>query len=285
MIMARRFDGKIVIVTGAAKGIGQAAAHAFAAEGASLVLVDLDAAELAVCEGALKDLGARVRTVTGDCAEEATVRAYVAAAEAFGQIDAFFCNAGIRGRISSITSYDAAAFNEILRANLRSVFLGLRLCLPVMVAQGHGSVVVTSSNSALTGLASMPGYVATKTGALGLVRAAACDVASHGVRVNALLPGATTTPMLNDLFSLSSPGDPQASAARYASTMPTGRLITPEEQAAMVLHLCSDQARAVTGAYFLVDAGRTISASTTTAGLKEAPGKAPSRPHAMEPSN
>jgi NAD(P)-dependent dehydrogenase (short-subunit alcohol dehydrogenase family) len=268
--MTTDFSGKTVIVTGAAKGIGQAAAVTFARKGATLVLVDLDAAMLDEVAISLRAEGATVDTVAGDCGDEAVVRAYVAAAVSHGGVDALFCNAGIRGRISSITTYERSAFDEIVRANLRSVFLGLRLCLPEMVARKTGSVVVTCSNSALTGLTSMPGYVATKTGALGLVRAAAADVAQYGVRVNALLPGATYTPMLNDLFTLSNPADPSASARRYAATMPTGRLIEPEEQVAMALYLCSDEARFVNGAYFLVDAGRTISASTTTAGMREA---------------
>jgi NAD(P)-dependent dehydrogenase (short-subunit alcohol dehydrogenase family) len=271
--MAQDFIGKIAVVTGAAKGIGQAGALAFAKRGARLVLVDLDDQALEGFAKALRGDGVEVTTIVGDCGAEETAAAYVDAAKVYGRIDAFFCNAGIRGRISSVATYDQSDFEQIVRANLRSVFLGLRFCLPVMVKQGFGSVVVNASNSAVTGLTSMPGYVATKTGALGLVRAAACDVGRHGVRVNALLPGATETPLLNDLFSLSNPGDPGASARRYAATMPTGRLISPDEQAAMVVYLCSDGASAINGASFLVDAGRTINASTTTAGLRETGGE------------
>jgi NAD(P)-dependent dehydrogenase (short-subunit alcohol dehydrogenase family) len=267
-----RFSNKSIVVTGAAKGIGRATAIAFAQEGANLVIVDIDEAALQATSKDISELGGHVEAITADCGDASDVRGYLDAAMTnFGRIDAFFCNAGVRGRIASITTCEESDFDDILRINLRSVFLGLRLALPIMVEQGSGAVVVTASTAALAGLASMPGYVATKHGALGLVRAAALDVAPNGVRVNALLPGATKTPLLMGLYSLSSPADPGAAADRYASTVPTGRLIEPEEIAAMTLFLCSEEARSVTGAYFLVDGGRTIGAGmmTTTAGIQE----------------
>jgi NAD(P)-dependent dehydrogenase (short-subunit alcohol dehydrogenase family) len=269
---AVEFQNKTVVVTGAGKGIGRATSLAFAREGANLVIADLDESALQQTTLDIRNSGGVVEAVTADCADESGVRDYLnAAANRYGRIDALFCNAGVRGRIAPITACEESDFDAILRINLRSVFLGLRLVTPIMAEQRSGSVVVTASTAALAGLASMPGYVATKHGVLGLVRAAAVDMARYGVRVNALLPGATKTPLLMGLYALSSPANPAAAAERYASTVPTGRLIEPEEIAAMSLYLCSEKARSITGAYFLVDGGRTIGAGmmTTTAGMQE----------------
>jgi NAD(P)-dependent dehydrogenase (short-subunit alcohol dehydrogenase family) len=266
------FENKSVVVTGAGKGIGRATALAFAQEGARLLIADFDDESLRQTEREIRNVGASVEASCVDCGDDAGVREYLDTARSrYGRVDALFCNAGVRGRVAPITAYEECDFDNIIRSNLKSVFLGLRLALPIMVEQGEGAVVVTASTASLAGLSSMPGYVTTKHGVLGLVRAAAKDVAGKGVRVNAVLPGATKTPLLSGLYQLSSPQNPGAAAERYAATVPTGRLIEPEEIAATTLYLCSDRACGVNGAYFLVDGGRTIGAgtTTTTAGMRE----------------
>lgn len=252
------FTGKVALITGGANGIGRAAALGFARRGASVVVVDRDAAAGEAAAGAVREQGGEARFVLADVTRSAEVQAYVQATlDAFGAIDCFFNNAGIEGTVAPTVDYEEAMFDAVIAVNLKGVFLGLRHVLPVMLRQGRGAVVNTSSTAGLAGSPGLSAYVASKHGVIGLTRTAAGEVGAGGVRVNAVCPGPTDTRMIRSLEQQSSPGDPAAATARYQASIPLGRYATAEEVADVVLFLCSDLAGSVTAAHYVVDGGRT----------------------------
>lgn len=252
------FTGKVALITGGANGIGRAAALGFARRGARVVLVDRDAAAGEAAAGAVREQGGEARFVLADVTRSAEVQAYVQATlDAFGAIDCFFNNAGIEGTVAPTVDYEEAMFDAVIAVNLKGVFLGLRHVLPVMLRQGRGAVVNTSSTAGLAGSPGLSAYVASKHGVIGLTRTAAGEVGAGGVRVNAVCPGPTDTRMIRSLEQQSSPGDPAAASARYQASIPLGRYATAEEVADVVLFLCSDLAGSVTAAHYVVDGGRT----------------------------
>ena len=252
------FTGKVALITGGANGIGRAAALGFARRGASVVVVDRDAAAGEAAAEAVREQGGEARFVLADVTRSAEVQAYVQATlDAFGAIDCFFNNAGIEGTVAPTVDYEEAMFDAVIAVNLKGVFLGLRHVLPVMLRQGRGAVVNTSSTAGLAGSPGLSAYVASKHGVIGLTRTAAGEVGAGGVRVNAVCPGPTDTRMIRSLEQQSSPGDPAAATARYQASIPLGRYATAEEVADVVLFLCSDLAGSVTAAHYVVDGGRT----------------------------
>ena len=258
------FTGKVAIVTGGGGGIGRAVAVGFASRGARVVVVDHDAALGQASADAASGQGGEARFVRADVTRSADVQGYVKAAlDAFGAIDCFFNNAGIEGSVAPTQDYDEAVFDQVIAVNLKGVFLGLRHVLPVMLRQGSGAIVNTSSVAGLTGGPGMPAYVASKHGVLGLTKVAATDVARAGVRVNAVCPGPIETRMMRSLESQRSPTDPDRVADAIRAGTPSGRYGMPEEVANTVLYLCSDLSAHVTGAHLVIDGGRNGSGGTT----------------------
>jgi NAD(P)-dependent dehydrogenase (short-subunit alcohol dehydrogenase family) len=254
-------SGKAAVITGGGGGIGRATGVAMGRAGASVLLVDLDEARLAGAAEAVAATGATVRTHVADVTSSAEVRGYVdAAVGAFGTIDVLFNNAAIIGAVGAIAEYDEDAFDRLMAVNVRGVFLGLRHVLPLMLAQGSGSIINTGSLSSVRGLPGTPAYNAAKHAVLGLTRSAAAEVASAGVRVNAVLPGMIDTPMLEEVVA----GFPDPGAALRAAegVSPQGRLGRPEEVAALVVFLASDAASLVNGAACPADGGILATMST-----------------------
>ena len=263
------FTGKVVVITGAAGGIGQATARAFAKAGARLVLVDRDAAAGAEIADAIRRQEVDTRFVAADVTRSADVQAYVRAAlDAYGRIDCFFNNAGIEGKVAPTAEHDEAAFDAVIAVNVKGVFLGLRHVLPVMLRQKAGAVVNTASVAGLVGTPGMPAYVASKHAVIGLTKAAAGEVARQGVRVNAVCPGPVDTRMIHSLEAQLDPGNPAAVGERYQAGIPSGRYTTPEEIANVVLFLCSDLAGNVNGAQWVVDGARTAVGGAVTTMVK-----------------
>ncbi|SED16021.1 SDR family NAD(P)-dependent oxidoreductase [Streptomyces sp. TLI_105] len=243
-----KLDGRVVLVTGAARGQGEQEARLFAAEGAKVVLGDvLDEAG----EALAKDLGEdRAAYVHLDVTSEGDWTAAVAAAEErFGKIDGLVNNAGIL-RFNELVSTPLDEFRAIVSVNQTGCFLGIRTVAPVIAAAGGGTIVNTASYTGLTGMAGVGAYAASKHAVLGLTRVAALELAAKGVRVNAVCPGAIDTPMSNPEGV-----EPAATAELYRKLVPLGRIGRPEEVAALVLFLTGADSAYITGQPFVIDGG------------------------------
>jgi NAD(P)-dependent dehydrogenase (short-subunit alcohol dehydrogenase family) len=249
--MAGLVEGKAALVTGAASGIGRAAALAFAREGARVLLSDRDAAGGEATAEAVRAAGGDAAFVAADVTREDDVAALVrAAVERFGRLDCAHNNAGITGAMGGIQDLTLDGWRQTLEVNLDGVFLCLKHELAQMRRQGAGAIVNTASAAGLVGVPFLAPYCASKHAMIGLTRTAALENATTGVRVNAVCPGSIDTPMLQRYMGVS----PEVGKAILAS-QPGGRLGLPEEIAEAVIWLCSDRASFVTGSAMLVDGG------------------------------
>ncbi|MFC8780854.1 SDR family NAD(P)-dependent oxidoreductase [Streptomyces nigra] len=246
-----RLDGRVVIVTGAARGQGEQEARLFRAEGAEVLLADvLDDRG----EALAKELGARYTHL--DVGEEEDWQAAVATAKAaYGHVDGLVNNAGIL-RFNALVDTPLEEFMEVVRVNQTGCFLGVRTVAPEL-ADG-GTIVNTASYTGLTGMAGVGAYAASKHAVLGLTRVAALELASRGIRVNAICPGAVDTAMANPA-RLDPDADPEQSARAldgfYRKLVPLGRIGRPEEVARLALFLTSEDSSYITGQPFVIDGG------------------------------
>ncbi|HET8588266.1 MAG TPA: glucose 1-dehydrogenase [Nakamurella sp.] len=251
--MTGRFAGQVAVVTGAGRGLGRGSAERLSAEGARVVVVDIDGdAALRVAAG----LSGEAIAVEADVSDEAAVQRYVdAAVEGFGRIDLHHLNAGIFGSFAALPDLPAAEFDRVLAVNVRGQFLGLRAAFRRYREQrSGGAVVLTGSIAGLTGSADLLAYQTSKHATAGLVRGGALYGGPIGVRVNAVAPGIVPT----DLFAAaaSSTGGKNDMEVR-ASTTPLRRAGTPAEVAAVTAFLLSEDAAYLTGQIVSVDGGAT----------------------------
>ena len=248
--MDGRLADRVAVVTGAGSGIGLATVRRFASEGARVVAVDLDEAS---GRAAADEVGGVF--VHCDVSSEPAVEALFAqVSEQFGRVDIAFNNAGISPPDDdSILVTGLDAWERVLRVNTTSVYLCCKYAIPMMQAQGKGSIINTASFVALMGAAtSQIAYTASKGGVLAMTRELGVQFAREGIRVNALCPGPVATPLLMELFAK----DPERAARRLVH-VPMGRFAEPEEIAATVAFLASDDASFITASTFLVDGGLT----------------------------
>lgn len=249
--MQRALEDKSAIITGAAGGIGRAAAVIFAEAGARLTLTDRDEKRGAETLKMVHDAGGTAQFLAGDISSEPFVESVVAAALAkYGRLDCAFNNAGIVSKLAEpVSNYTLEEWNRVLAINLTGIFLCMKHEARAMLTTGGGAIVNTSSALGQVAQYNMPAYCASKAGVLGLTRASALDYASKGIRVNAIMPGVIETPMTLEGVFLSAPGLREDLLSQH----PIGRFGRPEEVANAALWLCSDASSFVTGHSMAVD--------------------------------
>ena len=257
-----RMEGKVALITGATGGIGRAASQLFADEGARVALVDVN-------ESALQELVASIGTdrasySVADVTDPDQSQAYVrAAAERWGGIDAYLANAGIEGQLSSIPDYPIDVFDRVMAVNVRGVWLGIKYVVPVMRERGGGSIVITSSTAGIGAGPDMSAYTTSKHAVIGLMRTAAMEGASQGIRVNTVNPAPIETRMMRSIEEQRVAAADDANVTieqtyRAASArIPLGRYGHPEEVARLMLFLASDDSSFCTGGVYMVDGGRS----------------------------
>jgi NAD(P)-dependent dehydrogenase (short-subunit alcohol dehydrogenase family) len=257
-----RLEDKTAIITGAAGGIGQAAARLFAHEGSRVVLIDLDEAAL---QDIVRSIGEdRASYAVADVTQPEQVQSYVrAAVERWGGIDVYLANAGIEGAVSSIPDYPTDVFDRVMAVNVRGVWLGIKYVVPVMREQGKGSIVITSSAAGISGTADMSAYVTSKHAVIGLMRTAALECAPLGIRVNTVNPAPIETRMMRSIEEMRVAGldDPAVTVEQakqaFAAGIALHRYGNPEEVAQLMLFLASDESSFCTGGAYMVDGGRS----------------------------
>jgi NAD(P)-dependent dehydrogenase (short-subunit alcohol dehydrogenase family) len=249
-----RFDGKVVLVTGAASGIGLAAAKAFASEGAKVVMADRNVERAAAGTEAIRSAGGTASSVFSDVSDFAACEAMVAhAVETYGALHIAFNNAGIPSAIGGeFEDFSIENWEALIATNLSGTFYSMKAEVPALKMHGGTAIINTASVASLVAAPGMAAYVASKHGVGGLTKAAALDLIGHGIRVNAICPGFVDTPMLAGAIAT-----PEDRAAMSALT-PIGRIASAEEVAQTVLFLASDAASYLVGVLLSVDGGVVI---------------------------
>jgi meso-butanediol dehydrogenase/(S,S)-butanediol dehydrogenase/diacetyl reductase len=251
--MAGKLDGKAAIVTAAGAGIGAATARRFAAEGAAVVVADLSGTRAEQVRGEIAAAGGRAVAIKIDASDPAAIEATVRMAiDSFGRLDVMFNNAGM-AEVSLIHETSLESWSRVIAVTLTSTFLGLKYAIPIMRAQKSGVVINTASISGTRGDYGMGSYNAAKAGVINLTRSAALENARFGIRVNCVCPGGINTRVAQVL------GKDRADEFRrtMGAAHPIGRMGEPEEIAATVTFLASDESSFITGASIVADGGIT----------------------------
>ncbi|SDZ64693.1 NAD(P)-dependent dehydrogenase, short-chain alcohol dehydrogenase family [Asanoa ishikariensis] len=252
--MSTRFHDKVILITGATSGIGRAVAERVSAEGAKVVLAARGREAGEALAATLHGEGRDVLFVPTDVTVGAEVERLVSTAvEHYGRIDGAFNNVGAATAYGPVADITEDAWSADLALNLNSVFFGLKYQIPALQSAGGGAIVNNASNLGVTGAVGMASYSAAKHGVVGLTRSAALDTATAGVRINALITGGVDTPLLRGAMG----ANPADSIRAAGALHPVGRIAQPEEIAAFVAFLLSDEARFITGAALAIDGGMT----------------------------
>ncbi|MEO6183603.1 MAG: glucose 1-dehydrogenase [Verrucomicrobiota bacterium] len=249
--MTKQFSGKVALVTGGASGLGRVSAIALAREGAKVLVSDVAVSEGEATAKMITAAGGQATFVKADVTKSSEVEAMVRAAiETFGRLDFAMNNAGIDGVRARTADYPEDVWDQVINLNLTGVFLCLKFELSVMVQQGSGVIVNMSSVAGVTGFPGHAAYTASKHGVIGLTKTAAIDYAKAGIRINAICPAYTRTPMLNRMLEQKPDLE-----AKLISRVPLRRLGTAEEIAQAAIYLFSDAAAFITGHSLVMDGG------------------------------
>ncbi len=253
--MARRFEGKVILVTGGASGIGLAAARAFAKEGGKVVIADLNGEGAKAMAAMIEAQGGIASGIGVDVTDFAACQAMVNhAVNTYGGLHIAFNNAGIPSPpVTAFTEISVGDWHKVMDINVNGIFYSMKAEVPAMLASGGTAIINTASTAGIRAAPNMPSYIASKHAVVGLTRAAGLDLIKHGIRVNAVCPGMVATPMMLPLLE-----DVQMRDALQAM-IPFGRLGSPGEIAEGVLFLASDAARYAVGALLTLDGGLTLS--------------------------
>lgn len=253
------FKDQVIVITGAAGGIGEAVTKEMAISGGKFVLVDLNEAKL---EQLVRELNLNEDNYlikTADVANEEEVRAYVeAAVNKFGRIDIFINNAGVEGKIESIVETTASNLDFVLGVNVKGVYFGLKYVMAQMMKQKQGCIINTSSIAGFIGSPGMAPYIASKHAVLGLTKTACLEGAPYGIRVNAVCPGPVENRMMRSIEEGTLPGNAEAVKTSMVEEIPLGRYATNEEVATLVSFLASSKASYINGVSYRIDGGMGV---------------------------
>jgi len=249
--MTKSFAAKVVLIAGGASGIGRVAAGAFAEHGASVVVSDQAVAGGEETVRMITKAGGKSVFVKADVTQSPQVKALILeVARAYGRLDFALNNAGIDGARANTAEYPEAIWTDVMNVNLTGVFLCMKYEIPLMLRQAGGVIINLSSVAGVTGFPAHAAYTASKHGVIGLTKTAALEYAKQGLRVNALCPAYTRTPMIERIVR-----EKPDLEAKLQSRIPLGRLGTPEEIAAAAIYLCTDSASFITGHALVMDGG------------------------------
>ena len=254
------FTQRVVMVTGACGGIGEAIARAFARAGAQLALCDLRRTEIERVSGEIREAGTTVHAAVVDVADEASVRSFCqSVGGAYGHVDVLVNTVGIIDNAGDVETLETAVWEKTLAVNLSSAFLMAKHCVPLLKSRG-GIIVNISSVSGYANQANYMAYSVTKAGLISLTKSEAIDLAPHGIRAVAICPGSVSTPLMEQQLreaAARSETDPAAVRRSFESQYPSGRFSTPQEIAELTLFLCSGRVPNITGSAVVIDGGLT----------------------------
>ncbi|WP_282140403.1 SDR family oxidoreductase [Cytobacillus oceanisediminis] len=258
--MNNRFDSKVILITGAGSGLGQASAIQVAKEGAKLSLVDLNGASLEETKNKVLEVAPNTEMIliTANVADEKAAENYVnETVKYFGKIDGFFNNAGIEGKQNLTEDFGIEEFQKVVSINLNGVFYGMKHVLKVMREQGFGSIVNTASVGGIRGVGNQSGYAASKHGVVGLTRNSGIEYGQYGISIKAIAPGAIMTPMVEGSLKQIDPENWEDVGKQFVEPNPMKRFGKPEEVGYLVAFLLSEQASFINATVIPIDGGQS----------------------------